>query len=57
MEQNNNHNGIKKQITEAIKSGSLAMRPRWHFIFRTVLVILGMILMGLTILYLMSLRR
>ncbi len=41
-------------VFEAIQSGKLSMRPRWHFVLRTVLLILGIVLVLLTTLSLVS---
>ncbi len=45
---------IGGQVLEAIKHGKIKMRPRWHFVLKGVLLILGIILAFLFLLYLVS---
>jgi hypothetical protein len=45
---------IKDSIIKAIQDGSVAMRPKWHFVLRAILLLLGMILVVLSLLYLIS---
>ncbi|MFA6136397.1 MAG: hypothetical protein WC705_03540 [Candidatus Paceibacterota bacterium] len=45
---------IKDFVIEKIKSGQAKMKPKWHFVLKAVLFILGIILITLTILYLIS---
>jgi hypothetical protein len=54
MEQNNFKKTIEEKITEAIKRGSIKMRPKWHFILKTALAIVGGIILFFAILYLAS---
>lgn len=42
-------------ILESIKKGELKMRPKWHFVLKTVLLILGSVILALSIFYLVSL--
>ena len=46
---------IKNQILNRIKSGKVEMKPRWHFILRTALLITGAVVVLLVTLYLTSL--
>lgn len=54
MENNEKQKLIKESILSTIKSGQLKMRPRWHFIFKAILAVLGAIILFLTVLYLAS---
>jgi len=55
MNKQGSENSVSSKIEEAIKSGQVKMRPRWHFILKTVLAISGALFALLTILYLASL--
>jgi hypothetical protein len=48
-------NDIKNKLIEQIKAGEVAMKPRWHFVLRTALMIVGTILTILMAVYLLSL--
>ncbi len=43
-----------KSIIEKIKKGEIKMRPKWHFILKTLLVILGAVVACLFALFLVS---
>ncbi len=45
---------IQQRIVQKIEEGRVAMRPRWHFVLRAVLAVLGAILVLLIGLYLVS---
>ena len=45
---------MKDEILKAIEGGRLTMRPKWQFITRTALVIVGIILIALTTVYITS---
>lgn len=45
---------IKKQILNKINTGEVEMRPRWHFVLETVLVMSGVILVTMGLLYVLS---
>lgn len=45
---------MQTDIMKRIKAGELAMRPRWHFLLKTSLLITGTILAALLSIYLMS---
>ena len=45
---------IKDKILAAIDTGKVKMRPRWHFILQTSLIIVGVALISLTLLFLIS---
>jgi hypothetical protein len=45
---------LRENILSAIKRGEVAMRPKWHFILRTVLIVLGLFIAGLLAVYLAS---
>ncbi len=46
---------IQAKVLTAIKRGEIVMRPRWHFVLKTVLATLGFIILFLVLIYLMSL--
>ena len=48
------NNSIRDQIFTAIQSGQVAMRPRWHFVLRGVLLASGSIFLVLALVYLAS---
>ncbi len=54
MEEQINHKSIKEQIAEAIKAGRVKMRPRWYFVLRGTLAVLGGVLIALLLLFLVS---
>lgn len=54
MENNEKDKSVKNNILSAIESGKIMMRPRWHFVLRAALFLLGTILVALTLLYLSS---
>lgn len=54
MENNRQQKTIKENILSTIKSGEIKMRPKWHFVLKTALAILGGAILALTILYLAS---
>ena len=45
---------IKDKILAAIDTGKVKIRPRWHFILQTSLIIVGVALISLTLLFLIS---
>jgi hypothetical protein len=45
---------IADLVLEKIKTGQAEMRPRWHFVLRTLLFTLGVIILWLALLYLAS---
>ena len=45
---------IKDRILAKIKSGEANMKPRWHFILKAILWILGTVLVGLVIMFVLS---
>lgn len=45
---------IREQILGAIDQGSVRMRPRWHFVLKTILAVIGGVILVLTLLYLVS---
>lgn len=54
METEQDNNSIKRHVSDAIKTGDLLMRPRWHFILQTVFAVVGAFTVLLMILYLVS---
>ncbi len=47
-------NNIKKHIVEKIEQGEVLMRPRWHFVLKTMLAVAGVLLVFLGVLYFLS---
>lgn len=54
MEQQDHNKSIKDQILESIETGKVAMKPRWHFVMRAALLIVGTVLASLALLYVVS---
>ncbi len=54
MENSEEEKTIKESILATIESGEVKMRPRWHFMLKTILASLGVTILALTILYLAS---
>jgi hypothetical protein len=55
MNNDESNKSIKDNVLKAIESGKATMKPKWHFVLRTTLLVLGMILSVLTGMYLVSL--
>ena len=55
MKNGNGKKPIRERVLEAIKSGQVKMRPKWHFILKTALAAIGGIILLLAILYFTSL--
>lgn len=49
------NNTIKNKIAEAIKTGQVVMKPRWHFILKSALIITGTGLITLALIFFTSL--
>lgn len=49
-----NQDSIKEGVLKAIQGGQVTMRPKWQFITKTALLVLGVVLIALTVLYLVS---
>ena len=49
-----NQNSIKEGVLKAIEQGQVKMRPRWQFITKTALLVLGVVIAALTTLFLVS---
>lgn len=45
----------REEVLDAIRSGEVQMRPRWQFVLRGTLAVLGGVLIALVLLYLVSL--
>lgn len=45
---------MKEEVLAKIGAGEVSMRPRWHFVGKTVLAVLGVTLLGLATLYMAS---
>lgn len=46
---------MRERVLEAIKTGEVAMRPRWHFVLKTILLIVGGVIVVLGLVYVSSL--
>lgn len=47
-------NNIRDKVLKAIETGHVAMRPRWHFVLRGVLLAVGIALVFLAVIYFAS---
>lgn len=54
MDNHNNKKPIREKVLEAVRSGRVAMRPKWHFVLRAALLAAGAVLAFLTLLYVLS---
>jgi len=54
MIHNNHQDCVKQQIMNAIEEGNVIMKPKWHFVLKTSLAVLGGVLIALALLYLVS---
>ncbi len=54
MNNPNSQNSIKDSVLKTIESGRVKMLPKWKFVLRTSLMIVGVVLIALTALYLAS---
>ncbi len=48
------NNSIKDSVLASIQSHSIIMKPKWHFLLRTALVIVGAVLTALALVYVVS---
>lgn len=54
MDENQNQKDMQGRVMEAIKDGRVKMRPRWHFILKSTLFILGVFIILFLLLYFVS---
>lgn len=47
-------NKIKEIVLAKIKSGQARMRPKWHFILKSALLVLGIVILSIALFYLVS---
>lgn len=47
-------NNIKETIIDKIKAGEVSMQPRWHFVLKTILMLVSVVLVGIIAVYLLS---
>ncbi len=47
-------NNVKETVLNKIKHGDVAMRPRWHFVLKSFLAIVGICILTLWLVYLVS---
>jgi len=50
----NEEKSIQEKVTVAIKEGKLVMKPKWHFILKTVMHILVAVILFFVLIYLIS---
>lgn len=48
-------NNLKEEILKQIESGKAAMKPRWHFVLKTIFYVVGVVLVCASLLFLTSL--
>lgn len=51
---NKNKDNIRNIVLSRIKSGEVVMRPRWHFVLKGILAIVGIGILALSLIYLLS---
>jgi hypothetical protein len=54
MNDNNHSKSIKDNVLKAIEAGKVTMRPRWHFVLKALLLLVGTILASMTLIFLIS---
>lgn len=54
MYNENEYQDAKKELVNAIRSGTVAMRPKWHFILKGALFLIGILIALCVALYLVS---
>ncbi|MCA9356747.1 hypothetical protein H6784_06055 [Candidatus Nomurabacteria bacterium] len=47
-------NNLASKIIQKIKDGEVNMQPRWHFVFKTALMMVGIVIVSLVAVYLFS---
>ncbi len=52
--ENNTNNSLKSRVLTLIEKGQTKMKPRWHFILKTLLFVLGVVIVFLITLYIGS---
>ncbi|MFA5954053.1 MAG: hypothetical protein WC817_00765 [Patescibacteria group bacterium] len=55
MAHNSEHKNLRDLVLQKIRLGEVAMRPRWHFVLKSALLMTGVVLLVLTILFVISL--
>ncbi len=48
------HNSIREKLQQAISSGHVVMRPKWHFVLKTILAIFGGVIIFIALLFFIS---
>ncbi len=51
---NNNDKSIQEYVISSIKEGKLNMRPKWHFVLKTILRVLSIVILFFTLIYLLN---
>jgi hypothetical protein len=54
IDERSNKKSIRERVLEAVKGGDIKMKPKWHFVLRAVLGIIGACILLFAILYLAS---
>lgn len=54
MNTESNKNSIRDKVLQVIEEKKIIMQPKWHFVLRTVLMLVGVLLVSLVLLYLAS---
>lgn len=49
-----NHKTIEEIVNDSIKSGKIIMKPKWHFVLKTILRVLSVIILFFVIIYLLN---
>ena len=47
-------NDIKEKLLEKIKAGEVSMVPKWHFVLKTILFLVGAVIVAIIAIYLLS---
>lgn len=49
-----NHKTIEELVNDSIKSGKIIMKPKWHFVLKTILRVLSVVILFFVIIYLLN---
>ncbi len=49
-----NHKTIEELVNDSIKSGKIIMKPKWHFVLKTILRVLSVAILFFVIIYLLN---
>ena len=48
------HKTIEELVNDSIKSGKIMMKPKWHFVLKTILRVLSIIILFFVLIYLLN---